>query len=334
MNRLRSTLICLGMLGFHTCALPVWAEGVPIAKATKIEKMKAQHRYDGAYLQFNLKRFEKALAMAKESYDIVKSPNSRLLIAYTYREMHQPVSAYQELEAVIKEAHEASKIDSSYAKTEQAARDERKEIARLVMVVSYKVQTPDLVDSITVNDEKLPPSQWNSNQAYEPNTKLKVVAKSKKGKDIVKEIELPAGQSQSFDVDFSEKVVEPPVQKPAPVAPSGPDPGLRTAAYIAGGVGVVGIGMFGIFGLMNNSTHSELKDSCPNQICPSNKADLIDSGKRQQTFANVGLGIGVVGLAAGVTLFVLSSPSKKESSSAKITDIRVGPGSVVVGGRF
>jgi hypothetical protein len=42
---------------------------------------------------------------------------------------------------------------------------------------------------------------------------------------------------------------------------------------------------------------------------------LISTGKSQQAIANAGLGIGIVGLAAGATLFVLSLRKPPPSDS-------------------
>jgi hypothetical protein len=108
---------------------------------------------------------------------------------------------------------------------------------------------------------------------------------------------------------------------------------LRPFAYVAGGVGVVGLATFAIFGLMSNSTYSDLKSACPpaNGGCPSSagKSGEISSGQTQQTVANIGLPVGIVGLAVGATLFVLSMPPK---SSAAGTALVVGPGYIGVKG--
>jgi hypothetical protein len=102
---------------------------------------------------------------------------------------------------------------------------------------------------------------------------------------------------------------------------------LRTYSYIAGGVGVAGLAMFTIFGLMDNSTYSDLQSACVNGRCPSTKQSEIDSGRTQQTVANVGLVVGAVGVAAGATLFVLSL-KKPASPAAPTTGLVVSPGFV------
>jgi hypothetical protein len=95
---------------------------------------------------------------------------------------------------------------------------------------------------------------------------------------------------------------------------------LRPYAYVAGGVGVAGLATFAIFGLMANSTFSDLQKACPPAQggCPpgANKSGEISSGQTQQTVANIGLVAGLVGAAAGVTLFILSMPPKAPVANA------------------
>jgi hypothetical protein len=109
---------------------------------------------------------------------------------------------------------------------------------------------------------------------------------------------------------------------------------LRTWAYVAGGVGVAGLATFGIFGAMSNSAYNSLDSSCPNHACPPGKQSDVDAGKRDQTIANVGLVVGVVGLGAGVTLFIVSGHGKQEKAGSEAMRVAVGPGSVGVDGRF
>jgi hypothetical protein len=149
----------------------------------------------------------------------------------------------------------------------------------------------------------------------------------------------------------AEPVVEPvvtepvpePAPPPAPVEPLGAAPGEGEGytgpdrvmlAVIAGGVGVVGIGMFGIFGALSNSMISRLESACPNEnSCDPKHEKTADRGRTYQTVANAGLGIGIVGLAAagGMVLWMFLQPDAEEAQSARVL---VGPGSFLVQGSF
>jgi hypothetical protein len=107
--------------------------------------------------------------------------------------------------------------------------------------------------------------------------------------------------------------------------------GLRTAAYVAGGVGLVGLTTFAIFGALEKSSYNDLQDACHGGPCPPEKADDISTGRSRQTIANVGLVAGLVGAAAGAVLFVVSMPSSKSPTSARAAVV-VTPGFVGVRG--
>ena len=84
---------------------------------------------------------------------------------------------------------------------------------------------------------------------------------------------------------------------------------------------MAGLLTFTIAGLMAHSTYGDLQNSCGGG-CPPSKEGEISSGKTQQTLANVGLVVGLVGVAAGATLFVLSLHHDAPGPSAAVV---VGP---------
>jgi hypothetical protein len=153
--------------------------------------------------------------------------------------------------------------------------------------------------------------------------------------DVTRSVTLNAGASTSLTIDAQSGASD----APAPVAAAEPPPvvaapkgsPLRTLAYVAGGVGVVGIATFSLFGVMAHSSYNELQSTCGTAPCPASKADEISSGKTKQTIANVGLAVGIVGLAAGTTFFVISLKKHSASPGAALL---VSPTWVGVGGRL
>jgi hypothetical protein len=141
-----------------------------------------------------------------------------------------------------------------------------------------------------------------------------------------------AGASAALTVDAhsgtpdpvaAEAPPPPPPASPAPLPPPPRDPrALRPWAYVAGGVGVAGLATFAIFGAVAGSTYGDLQSGCAGGTCPPSKAGEIASGKTQQTVANVGLAVGLVGAAAGGFIFYLSLPGKADAPAAALV---VGP---------
>jgi hypothetical protein len=110
--------------------------------------------------------------------------------------------------------------------------------------------------------------------------------------------------------------------------------GLRTAGYVAGGVGIVGLALFFIAGLSAKSAYDRLDEACGGSPCAgdSHQSD-IDAGRMWQTAANIGLATGLVGVGTGVTLIVLGNPGALDKRDASPTTSATGA-IITYGGRF
>ena len=117
--------------------------------------------------------------------------------------------------------------------------------------------------------------------------------------------------------------------------------GMRIGAYVAFGVGAVGLGLGTVFLLSATGKRSDADAICnlPNGACPPSRRAEVESldadAKSASTLSIVGYGVGGVGIAAGVVMLVLSS-SKSESSSAARPAVYpwVGANAAGLAGRF
>ncbi|MBV9948615.1 MAG: hypothetical protein JOZ69_17335 [Myxococcales bacterium] len=103
----------------------------------------------------------------------------------------------------------------------------------------------------------------------------------------------------------------------------------RPGAFVAGGIAVAGLATFAAFGLMARSTYDDLNGACAGGPCPASKSDEISSGRMQQTVANIGLAVGIVGAGGAAILFLLPTSRPARSAGAVIT---VAPGWIGVRG--
>jgi hypothetical protein len=109
--------------------------------------------------------------------------------------------------------------------------------------------------------------------------------------------------------------------------------GLKVAALVTGGAGVVGLGVGAVFGAMSLSKHNEAAQECPGRTCPSmtgSKAwsDAVSLGN----VSTVAFVAGGAVLAAGVVLwFVAPRPTENGGASAQLS---VGPSSVSLRGTW
>jgi len=86
-------------------------------------------------------------------------------------------------------------------------------------------------------------------------------------------------------------------------------------------------------GIAAHGIYGDLEESCPGDVCPPDRAGDIDRGNALSTASTALLFIGVAAAAVGVTLMILDGGSEEEDSSATAR-LRIGPGSVLVDGRF
>jgi hypothetical protein len=173
--------------------------------------------------------------------------------------------------------------------------------------------------------------------------------------DAVWEIELSPKERQSYTF----KLAEPTAAAPAPAAPVTPPPpnnvaidssdikssnGLRIGSYVGLGVGVAGIAVGTVFGLKAKSKYKQANDITDRE-CPGGGdcmpeatvydewKQLGDDGDSAKTLSLVGFIVGGVGVATGVTLFVLSSGKKEQPAAAKVEPY-LGLGALGVRGSF
>jgi hypothetical protein len=326
------------MVAFVLLAAPLArADGVLPDVATPVQREQAQSRFARGRDLMSKKQYDQALVEFRASHDIVASPNTRLEIARCLRTAGRLVAAYAELGRTSIEAKELLGQDNRYQRAYDAAVQERKEIEPQLGFVTLTVQNATDDTKVVVDGEEIKRAAWNEPIPVTPASSEVVVTTPGHG-PVKAAATVAAGQRQALTIDaLSGDAGEAPAPAPAEAAPAetpSSGPSLRTWAYVAGGVGVAGLATFGIFGVLAKSTYDDLNGACHGGPCPADKQGEIDSGKTQQTVANVGLVVGLVGAAAGATLFVLSMPKSAPTTTASTTAFVVSPGWAGVRGQW
>jgi hypothetical protein len=344
-------LVCVCALsGGLLLATQAYAGGVLPADATPEQKKSAMDHFAAGKQAIDGGNWERATMELRASLDVVDSPNARLELARALRESGKLGDAWAEYGHVIETATKLAAQEERYAKTADAATTERSELeAKLAFVVVTVANAPPGA-VLKVGGRVVPQEQWAGPVVASAGA-VDVVLSDTAGKELARQtVSATVGQKTPAAVDANAAAPAGPPGKhemdtgdddkpgtgeermPAPPPPPAFNKSnLRPYAYIAGGIGVAGLAAFGIFGAMSTSAYNDLKTACPPSGggCPPNKRDEVSSGQTQQTVANVGLVVGLVGLAAGTTLFVLSlKPSAPASSAALV----IGPTYVGVKG--
>src|SRR5262245_18194117 len=88
---------------------------------------------------------------------------------------------------------------------------------------------------------------------------------------------------------------------------------------IVGGAGVVSIGIGAYFGVRALAKRSDSDKECPGERCTARGVSLNDEAISSAWISNVGLGLGIVGVAAGTYLFLTAGSETHAASAARRT---------------
>ena len=214
----------------------------------------------------------------------------------------------------------------------QAKRDGRKDRAKVaqeridalaptlprlnIRVSAQNKATPGF--TLARDDGEVGPSQWDNAFPVDPGTvTLKASAPGRKPLSTIVEIPARGGE---IVVDIH--TLEPEGAKkaePLPDADTKSDGSTqRTLAFVAGGVGVVGLAVGSIFGIVSLGKNSDAKAECrpPDyKLCSRAGVDAGQDAISAGNFSTVGFIVGGVFLAGGAALY-FTAPSSQNSRIA------------------
>jgi len=111
----------------------------------------------------------------------------------------------------------------------------------------------------------------------------------------------------------------PPGAKEETKPPAAAEEGGRsnTLGWVVLGTGVVALGVGTYFGIAAMSTQNKVEDECPTpQTCTSTGVDLSHDAQSQAWASNIGIGVGIVGVAVG-SILLLTAPGSAKSGAAR-----------------
>jgi hypothetical protein len=317
------------LFAFGALAPQAMAAGKSVDTATDEERAAASEMYRRANSAFAEGRLDDALQGFKDSYDIVASPNSHLMVAKTLLKIGRKVEAHETLNEVIAGAEAAAQLDPKYEAAAEAARDLqaliRPELGLLKIVGTAASASPGA--SLIVNGREIPPERWSDPVLVEAGSVIVTLAGQ------IRDVSVPPGGEAT--ADFT-PAAPPPEPEPPVESTEYEGPDRMLLAIIGGGVGAAGLISFAIFGGLALGKFNDLEDSCPDRVCVEDRQDDIDSGHTFQVVANVSLGVAFVGLVVGGTFltWALIDDDEGQEQSAVRPRLRVGLGSFMMEGSF
>lgn len=299
---------------------------------------------------FDAGNWAEAVDLFSRAEALVHSPAHLLYIARSQIKLGQWVKAYEALQKVKREQLPANASPAVKRAVDEAA----KELAQLEPQLPYvatKIKNPSGDVQVLVDGTALPPLMVGLLRPMDPGSH-QFQAKSGALASEVVTLEVKPASKQTVELELKSQSSAPAVPPPSTPPPSTPPPAdvsvstadtsgtnpKRIAAYGALGLGAVGLGVGTLFLVKAGSTQSEADDLCPSEPCPASAKSEIDSkdsdAASQRTLAFVGYGVGVVGIGAGITLWLLSNNDSKSAKNEPRVVPYFGFQSAGVTGRF
>jgi hypothetical protein len=177
---------------------------------------------------------------------------------------------------------------------------------------------------VTLDGQPVPNAFGGGPIALDPG-RHELVAEGPGGSRLARVIVAQQGvQNRPINLDFAPEPA--PASADVAVDTGSSSSSLRPYAYVAWGLGAVGLGTFAVLGTLGRADERALKDDCPMAtrvpalegpgVCAQAEADDRKSiYEREFLLADVGLVTGIMGAAAGTVLFILSATGGSGSST-------------------
>jgi hypothetical protein len=325
-----ATLVAVVPASLATLTAPsVWAQkGAPSKKDLEAAK---KAFFEG--LDFEEKKdWKNALDRFEQVAKVRMTPQVRFHLALCKENLNMLIEAVHDFELAESDA-KAEKVAEVMKEAPEHAAAIKPKIPKLTIKVPADLEGV----SVTLDGNPIDP-KGGEETLVNPGTH-KIEATAEKRATYAKEITLEVGESKTITVKLpllnGEKDDSPPPDEPPPKeTPKPSGGGIPTTALIAGGIGAAALIGAGIFALKRSSIASDLDGKCGGdpKACPADQQSSIDSGKTYTTLTNVFLVVGVVGIGAGVVLWVTAPKDKDKSPpAAAIRLVPSAPGANVGG---
>lgn len=322
----------LGAVLVAACALPAWAEPTSPEK-----KAAAQALFDEARKLTQKGKFDEACPKFSESEQLEPTMGTKFYLADCLEHIGRIASAWTYYVEVSDAARALGlKERASFAMSRVAALEPR--LSRLTVVISPQARGAQRL-SVKRDGFALGEAQWGTAVPVDPGEH--VISASAPGRvpwETRVELKEP-GQRITVEVPALAELpappplLPPPEKTPPPPPPPPPSPsGQRIAGFTVGALGLAGIGVGSFFGVraLGLQDESNANGRCDAQnTCDAAGLKLRRDAITAATLSTVGFIAGGVALVGGSALLISAS-----SSGPSVAQVAVGPGTLVVSGRW
>jgi hypothetical protein len=315
-------------------ALLVLAWSGPALAAGK-NPVVAQTLYEEARQLVAAEKFEQACPKFKASYELDPAGGTLLNLADCYERQGKTALAW----TTFKDALEAARRDGKNERIEFATQHLaalEKRLSRLSVAVPDTARVPGL--EITVDGAPLAEAAYGIALPVDPGThRIRAVAPGKRA--FEKSIEVPSSSAENLKIDLptlvdassapptapSQAERSPAAGQPTADGSSGSSTSTaRTLGFVAGGLGLVSVGVGSYFGLKAFSRWEARNQACESG-CTAEAKTAGDQAESAATVSTVGFAAGAAALGVGLVLILTSSSAKEaQAPSAHVGKLQLG----------
>lgn len=274
---------------------------------------------------FNSGDYETALALFRRAYALYPAPTVVLYEARTLEKMGlliEAVDAYARTSTIVVNNSSPAQFAEAAAQAREEGDALRARIPTLVLELrGASPSDPNL--TVRINGAAQDRSKLGRAQRLNPGTyRLEASVGSLRQASV--DVTLVPGQSRRVELNLMDVSSAPSAAVEVAALPVGVEPershAIPPLAYVAGGVGVVGIGAGVVTGLLANKKYDEAEQLCENHHCPEGAAglDAVHGFRTLRMVSSVSYGIGAVGIAAGVVLWLTGVGDDEPSQTGSI----------------
>jgi len=275
---------------------------------------------------FNAGDYETALALFRRAYALFPAPTVVLYEARSLEKMGrliEAVEAYERTTQIPVDSSAPARFTEAVAAARQEGRDLRARIPTLTLQVQgVSGHDPNL--EIQINGKAIGAAQLGHALNLDPGTYHVSGSVSPERRNEHQTL-LAAGNNVTVVLDLSAprpNVPAPNESEPTSLPSSATRREFSPFMYVAGAVGIAGLGVGVVTGIMASGKHSEAEELCEDQKCVSGSSgpDTVNDFRKLRTVSTFSYGIGAAGIAAGVVFWLTAdtSPATEQAASTSV----------------
>lgn len=260
----------------------------------------AQRRFEDGLAAREAGDHEGALEAFRASNELFESPNSRLMVARSLRDLGRRAEAWGEYRLAAARARERAARDPRYAATAEAASREADSLLPAIARLRVRLDGPDDA-TIEVQGRAFPSAALGEDVAVDPG-ELTVRASAPGHLDAELALTLAAGEEREVALALEAAPAA------APIEGEQDDFPFEPLGWTSVGLAAVGAALFAAFYALAQERFDAATVACgtPPTACPPSIAATIDEGRAFEAATNASW-IGGLGFAAiGVTLLLVA----------------------------